>query len=81
MSSSDRDDELWNAAWEWVIREHEQPLEDAARAELVQWLKVDPKHLQHYEEAHRVWLAAALLPPPACDDGNESVDPTDDQER
>lgn len=63
MSVSAWDEALWNAAWEWVIREHEQPLDDAVRAELLAWLKADPRHPQYYEEAHRVWLAAALVPP------------------
>jgi ferric-dicitrate binding protein FerR (iron transport regulator) len=64
MSRSDRDETLWNAAWGWVIREHDQQLDDAARAELVAWLKEDPAHLAHYEEAQRIWLASALVPPP-----------------
>ena len=64
MSRSDRDEALWNTAWDWVLREHEQALDDAARAELVAWLKADPAHLENYQEAHRVWLAAALVPPP-----------------
>lgn len=59
---SDRDDPVWNTAWSWVVREHEQPLDDAARTELVAWLKCDPTHLASYEEASRIWLAAALVP-------------------
>lgn len=74
MRHSDRNDLQWNAAWEWVIREHEQPLDDAARAELVAWLKADPAHLKNYEEAHRVWLAAALVPPPASEGDLASED-------
>ncbi|WP_129780146.1 FecR/PupR family sigma factor regulator [Peristeroidobacter soli] len=64
MSRSERNEALWNAAWEWVIREHEQVLDDAGRAELIAWLKADPAHRAHYEEAHRVWLGAALIPRP-----------------
>lgn len=75
MSQFDRNDLLWNTAWEWVIREHEQPLDDAARAELVTWLKADPAHLKHYEEAHRVWLATALLPPPTSEDDEPDTPP------
>jgi ferric-dicitrate binding protein FerR (iron transport regulator) len=63
MSGSARDETLWNTAWDWVIREHERALDEATRAELVAWLKADPRHLRYYEEAHRVWLGAALLPP------------------
>lgn len=72
MSHADRNDPVWNTAWEWVIREHEQPLDDAARAELVAWLKSDPTHLARYEEASRIWLAAALVPVPS----DTSGDPT-----
>jgi ferric-dicitrate binding protein FerR (iron transport regulator) len=68
MNESDRDESLWNAAWEWVIREHEQQLDAAARAQLIAWLKADPAHLAHYEEASRIWLAAALVPPPQTGD-------------
>lgn len=64
MSHPDRDDPIWNTAWEWVIREHEQALDDGTRAELVAWLKSDPAHLASYQEASRIWLAAALVPPP-----------------
>ena len=65
MSPSDQNDPLWNAAWDWVIREHDQPLDEAVRAELVTWLKADAAHLKYYEEAQRIWLAAALVPAPA----------------
>lgn len=64
MSHSDRDDPVWSAAWSWVIREHEQPLDEVARSELVAWLKANPLHLASYEEASRIWLAAALVPAP-----------------
>jgi transmembrane sensor len=73
MSRSDRDDALWNAAWKWVIREHEEPLDDSARAQLAAWLKADPAHLKHYEDAHRVWLGAALIPP--TDDDSSGGNP------
>lgn len=64
MSGPDLDDAVWNSAWAWVIREHEQSLDDAARAELIAWLKSDPAHLASYEEASRIWLASALIPSP-----------------
>ena len=63
MSRSDRDEALWDTAWDWVLREHEQALDEVARAELVAWLKADPAHLKNYQEAHRVWLGTALVPP------------------
>ena len=63
MSTSDRDDPSWNTAWEWVVREHEQPLDEAARAELVAWLKISPEHRKSYDEASRIWLLVGLVPP------------------
>ena len=63
MNQADTDDPIWNTAWSWVVREHESPLDATARAELVQWLKADARHLASYEEASRIWLAAALIPP------------------
>lgn len=68
MSPPDRDDPLWNTAWEWVIREHDQQLDEAARNELIAWLKADPAHLKNYEEAQHIWLLAALVPPPQIKD-------------
>lgn len=46
------------------MREHEQRLDAAARAELLVWLQADRAHLACYEEASCIWLAAALLPVP-----------------
>jgi transmembrane sensor len=69
MSGPDLDEAVWNAAWAWVIREHEHSLDDAARAELIAWLKSDAAHLACYEEASRVWLASALVPSPKTTPG------------
>jgi len=74
MNPSHRDDPLWRAAWDWVIREHEQQLDQAARAELVEWLKAHPAHLRNYEEAHRIWLAAGLVPFPESRDADGAPD-------
>lgn len=63
MSLCDLDDRPWNAAWEWVVREHEQrPLGEAAHAELVAWLNADPANLKSYRHARRIWLAVVLVP-------------------
>jgi ferric-dicitrate binding protein FerR (iron transport regulator) len=58
-----RDDPTWQTAWNWVLREHERPLNAAEQSELVQWLKADPAHYKNYEEASRIWLLSALVPP------------------
>jgi ferric-dicitrate binding protein FerR (iron transport regulator) len=61
MGRADRNDPRWNVAWDWVIRQHEQqPLTESAHAELTQWLKADPANFEHYQQAHRIWQAAAL---------------------
>jgi ferric-dicitrate binding protein FerR (iron transport regulator) len=62
MHNSDRDDPMWQTAWSWVIREHEQPLNESQQTELVQWLKANPAHFQTYEEASRIWLLSGLVP-------------------
>lgn len=63
MSITERHDPIWQTAWEWVIREHEQPLDPDARAELAKWLRADPAHRKTYQEAARLWLLVALVPP------------------
>jgi transmembrane sensor len=70
---ADRDDPVWRTAWHWVLREHERPLEAAEQSELIQWLKADPLHFKSYEEAARIWLLAALVPPDSAapDDSGE----------
>jgi ferric-dicitrate binding protein FerR (iron transport regulator) len=72
MSGPDLDDAVWNAAWAWVIREHEQSLDDTARAELIAWLKSHSAHRACYEEASRIWLASALIPAPKDGAGGPS---------
>ncbi len=64
MTASHHNDVVWNTAWEWVVREHEQPLDDAAREQLVAWLDANPAHRKAYEEAAQRWLLAGLIPPP-----------------
>lgn len=63
MSSSNNDNPVWQAAWSWVLREHDRPLNSEEQRELVRWLKADPSHYKNYEEASRVWLMSALVPP------------------
>jgi len=64
MSTSDSTDSLWDTAWKWVVREHEQDLDDPSREALFAWLSQDPEHRKVYEEACRVWLISGLVPPP-----------------
>lgn len=63
MTDTTNADPHWQCALDWIQREHEAPLDDAAHAELTAWLKADPAHLTAYQEASRVWLIAGLVPP------------------
>lgn len=63
MSRSQLDESVWQVALEWVLREHEQPLDDESRKPLVAWLNEDVRHRQAYEEAARAWLITGLVPP------------------
>jgi len=69
-NQANRDDPAWQTAWNWVLREHERPLDAGEQSELIQWLKADPAHYRDYEEASRIWLLSGLVPP----DGEPSDD-------
>jgi ferric-dicitrate binding protein FerR (iron transport regulator) len=56
------------AAWDWVMKAHEQPLDDADLAALARWLEADPRHRTAHAQASRLWLLGGLVPP-AHDDG------------
>jgi ferric-dicitrate binding protein FerR (iron transport regulator) len=57
-------DPLWDAAWAWVMRQHERATFDAsAQAELTQWLSASPDHRKVYEQASRLWLLSGFVPP------------------
>lgn len=62
MSTTQRDDPLWQQAWQWVKRAHDGPLTAQEQAELVAWLGADPAHRRCHDEASRLWLDASLLP-------------------
>src|SRR6186713_676297 len=60
----DRDDpaqELaMQAAWDWVMKAHEQPLSDAEHEALARWLDADPRHRSAHAQASRLWLLSGL---------------------
>lgn len=59
-----RHDPCWEAAWDWVQRQHEAGFDDAAfNAALNQWLQSDPAHRRSYEEAALLWRVAGLVRP------------------
>ncbi|KQU66150.1 MULTISPECIES: DUF4880 domain-containing protein [unclassified Rhizobacter] len=72
-SDQDREDpaqELaMQAAWEWVMKAHEQPLGDVELDALNRWLDADPRHRTAHAQASRLWLLSGLVPPAHDDDG------------
>jgi transmembrane sensor len=48
------EDLVWNAAVEWMMREHEILTPDEL-IELIAWLKADPAHIAAYDEASYLW--------------------------
>lgn len=70
-------DPVWEAAWAWVMRQHERESFDAsAQAELARWLQAHPSHRQAYDQASRLWLLTGLVPP-ANDINIPGCPPTD----
>jgi ferric-dicitrate binding protein FerR (iron transport regulator) len=57
------------AAWDWVMKAHEQPLSDAEHEALARWLEADPRHRNAHAQASRLWLLSGLVPPAHDDDG------------
>lgn len=63
VGNSQCNDSIWQAAVEWVVREHENPLDDVSQAQLRAWLNASVEHRAAYEKACRVWLLTGLVPP------------------
>ena len=58
------DDPIWQAAWHWLVLEHEQgALSDAQQAELRAWLATSPAHQSALAEARHIWMLAGQVPP------------------
>lgn len=75
MTEIECSDVVWKQAMDWIMREHEEPLDDAACAALRDWLVQAPSHRQAYEQARTLWLVTGLVPtddeqndPPSGDD-------------
>ncbi len=71
-------DPVWEAAWNWIQREHERDtFDEAARRELIHWLEAHPEHHAAYKKAARLWFAAGMIPPengmdiPDCRNGGD----------
>lgn len=63
MTNSRDNDPVWQAALDWVLRAHRQPLDAQTASSLTTWLEQDTAHRKAYEEASRVWLLTGLVPP------------------
>lgn len=62
--ASPSDDLRWEAAWEWLQRQHETGFENPEfNAELNAWLKADPANRTAYDKAAQIWLFAGFVPP------------------
>lgn len=63
MTKTGKEDPVWQQAVEWTMREHDGTLDEAGRADLLQWLAISPQHGRAYQEAARLWLITGLVPP------------------
>ena len=57
-------DPLWDEAWAWLMRQHEQGAHDGdTAAGLARWLAASPDHRKVSEQASRLWLLSGFVPP------------------
>lgn len=63
---------MWRAAWRWVQRDHEQPLDDEQRDALMRWRDEHPSHRIAHDQAARLWLLSGLVPPVHHADGEDA---------
>ena len=61
------DDEIWNAAFDWLMRTEANPDDLALAAALRTWLEADTAHAQAFEHICRTWQTAPHLHPTLAD--------------
>jgi ferric-dicitrate binding protein FerR (iron transport regulator) len=68
-------DPVWDAAWGWVTRLHEEKpgREDTAQA-LAAWLQEAPSHRDAYDKASRLWFLSGFAPTAHGVDAPDSPD-------
>lgn len=76
MTDTEHSDAVWKQALGWIMREHEDLLDDAARNTLHDWLAEAPAHRQAYDQARTLWLVTGLVP--TADEQNDDPPPGDD---
>lgn len=57
-----KDDAVWQNALDWVMRQHEQPLDADGVADLRTWLDAASAHREAYEQALQVWRLTGAKP-------------------
>ncbi len=62
MTDDVRGNAAWRQAVDWIVREHDESFDDAARRALLLWLAEAAAHRQAYEEARRLWLLTGMVP-------------------
>lgn len=62
MTEIECGDVLWRQALDWVMREHQEPLDEAACTALHDWLAQAPAHRRAYDQVCALWLATGLIP-------------------
>ncbi|WP_148713633.1 FecR/PupR family sigma factor regulator [Chitinolyticbacter meiyuanensis] len=58
-----REDPIWEAAWSWVMRQHEGDFDATAQAEFAAWLQASADHRTAYDDAGKIWLLTGFVPP------------------
>lgn len=62
MTETEHGDVIWKQALDWIMREHEEPFDAAARTALRDWLAETPAHRQAYDQARTLWLITRMVP-------------------
>lgn len=58
----DGDDAVWQVAFDWLMREHEEMLSAEDRETLHAWLAASSQHRRVFHEAERLWLLTGMIP-------------------
>lgn len=62
MDNDSGDDAVWQVALDWLMREHEESLNDADREALHAWLAASSQHRRVFHEAEQLWLLMGMIP-------------------
>jgi ferric-dicitrate binding protein FerR (iron transport regulator) len=62
MANNDSYEAAWEQAISWIMRQHENPLNEIDLDAMSKWLKEDPLHQKVYGEVRALWIATGLIP-------------------